>query len=290
MYYVPINKNDTFKHFYFIMFSGAISFFASIFLATYPWISILWIGFLAFILNYILSRLTFKGPGIFFILMINGMLSSLTNIPLLNRIYMVFYVLIGVLIAYFLILFENKLYENNSISVSIFEISYANKTNSEINEIIIKSLINSIFIFIAYYVGYNLQLKNYYWVLVASIVVLQEETIQNAFKKQIMYILAAISGCIISFIIYSYINNILVLVLIACVLMFLICYFMPKNYLIGNLFTTPIALILFRLFNPNTATDLIYSRIINILIGTCIGIIGIIVFSRFQRTIDKHKI
>lgn len=50
---------------------------------------------------------------------------------------------------------------------------------------------------------------------------------------------------------------------------------MPKSYLIGNFFTTPIALILFKIVRPDLGTELIETRILAILIGTVIGLLGI---------------
>lgn len=72
--------------------------------------------------------------------------------------------------------------------------------------------------------------------------------------------------------------------------MFLITKFMPISYLFGNFFTTPIALILFKIFNPNQSTSLIYIRITDIIIGTCIGSLGLLVFEYVQSRVDKKSV
>ncbi|WP_376778759.1 hypothetical protein [Leuconostoc falkenbergense] len=54
------------------------------------------------------------------------------------------------------------------------------------------------------------------------------------------------------------------------VFMGIICLYMPKIYLIGNFFTTPIVLILFKIVSPDLGNSLIETRILTIVIGTII--------------------
>lgn len=146
-----------------------------------------------------------------------------------------------------------------------------------------KSLIYAIFAFIAYFVGYSLHFPNYYWVLVGAIAVLQGENIIHARKRQFDYVVAAIIGCLFAWGVYETVSNPIILSVISVLLLGVICLTINRNYMVGNFFTTPIALILFKLALPNIGNDLIEFRLLAIIIGTTIGLIGILFFDHLMR-------
>ncbi|WEV54783.1 FUSC family protein [Leuconostocaceae bacterium ESL0723] len=283
MYYVPINGPQTFTHFYFIGLIGAGSFIVSALLAALPWVSVIWIGVLTFLVNAAVMRANFKGPGIFFLLMINGMLATLSTLSLTTRLELAACAILGILIATLCALAENQIYDRFPVKIhdlraSLTELNYV---------IILKSLINAIFIALAFYIGYSLHLSNYYWVLVGATTILQEEQISGGLKKQINCVLAALVGCLASFYLYAYIGNTMSLIGLSILLMFLINFFMPKSYLLGNLFTTPIGLILFKLFRNHLSYGLIYYRLIDLVLGTSIGLIGLLFYQHLFNRIKS---
>lgn len=181
MYYVPANKKETINYLYLIIILGISSFTISLFAAQIPWVSVLWIGIISLILNYLILHTGFKGPGVFFLLMINGMLPSLGALPFNLHLKLMFYAIVGVILVLLWIAIENQMYEKYPMSLKRFKVDFIRPEN---NDLVLKALINANFIFIAYYVGFSLHLANYYWVLVGATTILQEETLKPALKKQ----------------------------------------------------------------------------------------------------------
>ena len=269
MYYIPVNEEHTMNHLLLAVISSTISFPISAFVSRIEWLGILWIALLAFIIQYIMNANDYIGPGVFFILMINGMLTSLQNMPLYHVLLLSIFALIGTYIAFLLASIENMIYEKNRLMITKIKIRNSSLDGN------IKALIIGLFSLIAYFIGYSLHVNNYYWILVSALTILQSEDITTARKRQLHYISAGLVGTLIAFIVYSYVSSIIFLALLSMVFMWLICLYMPKSYLIGNFFTTPIALILFKIVRPDLGDALIETRMIAIVIGTIIGLLGV---------------
>ena len=60
---------------------------------------------------------------------------------------------------------------------------------------------------------------------------------------------------------------------------------MTKCYSIGNFLTTPIALILFKIVRSDLGDYLIETRILAIVIGTIIGVLGILYYDGLAKKI-----
>lgn len=279
LYYVPTNKENTFKQLYIVFFICLISFFISAISSQLIWISFIWIGILAFVLNYLLSIIPFKGPGIFFILMINAMIAGLSNFTMEDRLLYSSFATLGVVLAIIFGIIENYIFDQ-------YPIKYASVSFKKIDSnLLSRSLFNSIFIFTSYYIAYNIHLPNFYWVLVGTTTILQAEHFKKAYKKQVDYILACLFGSILSLLLYVFVVDIIWIAIISSILFGLICYIMPKSYLLGNIFTTPIALLLFKATDVSIDNTLIFARFLDLLIGTSIGLIGILVIT-FMLNID----
>jgi len=276
MYYVPANQQKTMSQ---LLIVDAISVLAlpiSALLAG-SMATVLWIGILAFSSQYILTKEKMFGPQAFFILMINGMLSSLGQISIITRLLFALYIILGAVIATVFALIENWCYEKYAITFRLDREKFTYNIES------MRAINYSIFAMLAYFIGVQSHLNNYYWLLVSAITILQAENIPTARHRQYHYVLAGIVGCIFALLIYTTIHQKILLMIIAVILMGIICFAMPKSYLIGNFFTTPIALILFKLVRPELGTNLIITRLIAILIGTSIGIVGVIAFDIILR-------
>ncbi|MCX7578722.1 FUSC family protein [Leuconostoc falkenbergense] len=276
MYYVPANQHKTISQLLIVDVISILALPISALLAG-SMFAILWIGMLAFISQYILTKEKMFGPQAFFILMINGMLSSLGQISIITRLLFALYIILGAVIATVFALIENWCYEKYAITFRLDreKLTYNIESMRAINY--------SIFAMLAYFIGVQSHLNNYYWLLVSAITILQAENIPTARHRQYHYVLAGIVGCIFALLIYTTIHQKILLMIIAVILMGIICFAMPKSYLIGNFFTTPIALILFKLVRPELGTNLIITRLIAILIGTSIGIVGVIAFDIILR-------
>lgn len=277
MYYVPINKERTFTQMIMVTVIAVISFPLSALTTAIPWLSLLWIGVLAYLIQYALTGNHLIGPGAFFLMMINGMLATLHQFPLTFVLELAVYAIFGAILSLIFSILEPKL-THQPLS---FKIQFAFENNNL--QIATKSLIYAIFAFIAYFIGYNLHFPNYYWVLVGAISVLQGESIVHARKRQLDYVLAAIVGCVLAWLIYETITNQVILAIIAILLLGIICLTINRSYLIGNFFTTPIALILFKLALPKSDSSLIEFRLLAIIIGTTIGLAGILFFDHLMK-------
>ncbi|MEM1457002.1 FUSC family protein [Pediococcus pentosaceus] len=269
MYYTPVNKQHTMNYLLLAVGISTISFPISAVISRVEWVGILWIALLAFIVEYVMNANKYIGPGVFFILMINGMITSLHQMPMYQVLLLSVFTILGTYIAFLMASIENKIYENNKLTINKIKIrNYSLDGN-------IKALIIGLFSLIAYFIGYSLHINNYYWILVSALTILQSEDINTARKRQLEYICAGLIGTLIAFIIYSYVSSIPILIILSMIFMGLICLYMPKSYLVGNFFTTPIALILFKIVRPDLGDSLIETRILAIIIGTIIGLLGI---------------
>jgi len=277
MYYIPVNKQHTMNYLLLSVIISTISFPISAIMSRIEWIGILWIALLAFIVEYIMNANKYIGPGVFFILMINGMITSLYNMPLEQVLLLSIFAILGIYIALSVASIENEIYENNKFMIKKIRLRNDSLDGN------IKALITGLFSLIAYFIGYNLHLNNYYWILVSALTILQSENITTARKRQLDYIIAGLIGTFIAFIVYSYISSITILILLAMLFMGLICVYMPKSYLVGNFFTTPIALILFKIVRPDLGNELIETRILAIIIGTIIGLLGICYYDSLNK-------
>lgn len=282
MNYVPANQLKTLDQIILIDFLALISFMLSALFAALPWLGILWIGCLAFIVQYLMSLNRYIGPGGFFLLMINGMLTSLVNISLRQRLLLVTFTLVGTSIAACLVLVENHLYERYPLWPTSIQWWGPDRTA------FLKALNVASFSFLAYYLGFNLQLTNYYWVLVAAMTILQAETVPIAKQRQRQYILAALFGCLLAVGIYLTTSSTSLLACLSIICMGLICFTMPKSYLLGNFFTTPIALILFKIIKPTSNLTLIQSRMVSIILGTLIGLLGVVIYDYRNKPIETE--
>ena len=280
MYYVPANQQKTMSQ---LLIVDAISVLAlpiSALLAG-SMATVLWIGILAFSSQYILTKEKMFGPQAFFILMINGMLSSLDQISIITRLLLTLYIIFGIGIATIFALIENWCYDKYAITVRLTSVKFTQRIE------FMRAVNYSLFAMLAYFIGIHSHLNNYYWLLVSAITILQAENIPTARHRQYHYVIAGVVGCIFALLIYTTIHETFLLMILAVILMGIICFTMPKSYLVGNFFTTPIALILFKLVRPELGTNLIITRLIAILIGTSIGIVGVVVFDIIMRQIKS---
>ena len=211
------------------------------------------------------------------------MITSLHHMPINQTVILSIFAIFGTYIALFLAFIENTMYEKNKLSINTIKILNHSLDGN------IKALIIGVFSLIAYFIGYNLHLNNYYWILVSALTILQSENISTAKKRQLEYILAGLIGTVISFIIYSYVSYVPFLILLAMLFMGLICLYMPKSYLVGNFFTTPIALILFKIVRPDLGNELIETRILAILIDTILGLLGVWYYDVLNKKLKENK-
>lgn len=189
MYYVPANQHKTISQLLIVDVISILALPISALLAG-SMFAILWIGMLAFISQYILTKEKMFGPQAFFILMINGMLSSLGQISIITRLLFALYIILGAVIATVFALIENWCYEKYAITFRLDREKYTYNIES------MRAINYSIFAMLAYFIGVQSHLNNYYWLLVSAITILQAENVPTARHRQYHYVLAGIVGCI----------------------------------------------------------------------------------------------
>lgn len=277
MYYVPSNEEKTFSQNILVSLIGIISFPISAVMSTIPWLSLLWIGILAYIIQYALTGNKFIGPGAFFLMIINSMLSSLHHYPFHQVLAMSFFTYIGIFTSLMFSMLEPILLRQPHT----FKLNFDFQTGDL--QIATKSLIYGIFTFLANFIGFNLHLPNYYWLLIGAMAVLQAENVIHARTRQIQYVIGSIVGCTLSLLAYMYIHDRMTLAILAIICIGIICITINRSYMVGNFFTTPVALLLFKSAVPNLSDNLIGFRIMSLVIGTVIGLIGILYFDHLMK-------
>lgn len=182
---------------------------------------------------------------------------------------------------------------NNIIIKPLDEISYENKNNRLSLKDRMKSeftkesivfvnalrygLVLSISAAIAFYFGF----ERAYWIPLSSASVMSGATIMATFNRGIQRTIGTIIGAIIVSIILSFKPSILVIILLNILLTAITEMLISRNYALAMIFITQNAIILAEAStNMNNISYFVGNRIINVMIGSLIGLIGTYLISK----------
>jgi hypothetical protein len=115
-----------------------------------------------------------------------------------------------------------------------------------------------------------------YWAMIAAVVPLIGTTAAGRVRRGLQRILGTIGGLVIAGILLSLPLGAWQRVLVVIALQFLVELLIVRNYALGQLFVTPLALLMTEAANPTTAWVLMRDRGVETLIGAAIGI-GLVV-------------
>ncbi|WFR75153.1 FUSC family protein [Lactococcus lactis] len=287
-YYIPQNNHKGLVQILIVSSGTLISFSLVLFINQIPWITPIIIGILAALALFYTKRFHFIGPGPFFFIMIVSLAGTQKYIDLKTSITQIIYLLIGLLMAILSSLVGELLF----YKLELPKLNFIPKHNN-ISQITSRTVLNSFFygvsIFLAFYIGENLNLFNYYWVVVACAAVMKADNLPFAIERHKHYILGAMGGCAIAWVAISLPLEIWETVLVIAILNALIYWKINKNYLIGNLFTTPLAILLFKLISPNINDIAVLDRMLGIVIGTTIGLVSVYIMHYVLENIKDNN-
>lgn len=250
------------------------------------------LGFVSFIIHYVVLHFELKPPRSFFFIMVCATASSLPHLPISkiaeNVGYLTFGTLSTCVIAFvYSLFFQNKI-KNKKLNLVKLEkkINLEDEKNKKI-----ESLIVGIFMSLSLAIGFLLKIKNPYWICVACIAIMQGTSKIHVFKRSIQRMCGTILGvgfCYLILIVSQ--NDIFYICVSIVVLQFIVEYLVPRNYGIAVIFITPLTILLSEAgsLTLNNHFLFIFSRFENTIIGSILGLIGgFLIFSEGKKTFYK---
>lgn len=235
-----------------------------------PYVSALVFGIFAAFIHRITVFFRLKSPGNFFFIMIASIAScvpfDLGLIPV--RIGLL---VLGILFACF-VSFVYSLYLTKNRTIKYKTILAAQKRNITLKE----TLIVGCFMFVSLLLGKILNLNNPYWLPISTAAVMQGATLYHVFSRSYHRILGTLAGLLLAWILFSLQLEVFWICIVIIFLQFAVEIFIARNYAAAMIFMTPLTIFLADTgtalkISPN---ELILYRFIDIVIGSCIGVLA----------------
>lgn len=235
-------------------------------------VSCITFGIFCGIIHYIALWLKLSGPGNFFFILLATMGTALPfnlqNIP--NQIGLV---AMGTMLACTFALLYSLLSRNTDILKNSDEM---NGINVNKYTDVVEAVIVGVFMLIALAVGHLFKFDKPYWIPVSCIAVMQGTTTKHIWRRGMHRIVGTLVGMVLCWAILSVVNDIIILCVIIVILQFIVELFITRNYGLAVIFITPLTVLLVEAgtLMAQYPTELIMTRMIDVLIGSAIGAIG----------------
>lgn len=144
------------------------------------------------------------------------------------------------------------------------------------DDVVLDSVILGVFVSLSVFLADFMGFDKPYWVTISTLAILQGMTLKSKWTRQIHRILGTCLGIILTYFLLSvYLNSYEIAILIA-VLTFLIEFSVVRNYGIAAIFITPLTVYMAEINGviSGNATDLIVTRLEDIIFGSFVGFIG----------------
>lgn len=141
---------------------------------------------------------------------------------------------------------------------------------------------------IANIVGSRLDAGHNYWAMVAAVVPLVGHTTRLRVRRGVHRVLGTLVGMILMAALVVLNPPLLVLVICIGLFQFMAEILVIRNYLLAQIFVTPLALVGVSLVS-GLSTAVMYDRIVETLIGSAVGILGVLAGSLFGRFLMKMR-
>ncbi len=140
----------------------------------------------------------------------------------------------------------------------------------------VEAFIFGSFISLSFFIGYIFNLHNPYWIPVSCMAVMQGASIRHIWRRSIHRIIGTLFGLAFCWLILSINSSPLSVCISIIFLQFIIEMLIVRNYTLAVFFITPMTILLAETANPyiHNTNQLITARLIDILIGSAIGMIG----------------
>ena len=215
------------------------------------------------------------GPpgGLFFIIALS--IGTNTNVAISQIPFNVGMMVLGALFASLLAMFYSVfMLRKKKGKLSTPSLNY------DFNYVIRESLIIALFVGIAVFFSKFFDLKNYYWVSVSCLIVLQQTKFRDVFSKILHRVLGTMIGGGVAFLILFPLLNGWGIAIAIMLLMFIVEYFITRNYALAVIFITLLTMLqaeanhlILESANFNLYS-MAFSRFIDVLLGCFIGLIG----------------
>lgn len=152
--------------------------------------------------------------------------------------------------------------------------------NYDFSYVISESIIIALFVGIAVFFSKIFELKNYYWVSVSCLIVLQQTNFRDVFSKILHRVLGTMIGGGVTVLILSQLLNGWGIAIAVMLLMFIVEYFITRNYALAVIFITLLTILQAEantLILESANFDLYsiaFTRFIDVLLGCFIGLVG----------------
>ncbi|MEJ6348966.1 FUSC family protein [Holzapfeliella sp. He02] len=279
-YYVPQQNKAGIKTTILASMMGIIAYVLVSFSTLIPWLTPLVLSLICGISYFYSKMWRLVGPGPFFLVMISCIAGVHSFINLQVTFVSILFLLMGCSIAILLAIVNDWLldrlkYPKLKDNTAIFTL----KIPQIPVEILFKSFFYGGLIFLTFYIGENLKLFNYYWIVLSCASILQAESKSHAIKRHQHYILGTIIGCLISYLLLSLPLTLTTTIILLIIFHSLVYWKIKTNFLVGNFFTTPMAILVVKLNYATLNSTAIWSRFIAIVIGTSIALLSIYLFN-----------
>jgi hypothetical protein len=170
------------------------------------------------------------------------------------------------------------------------EVKPAEVEDHQITAIALESSVISLFIGGGYLLALLVDLENPYWVPISTAAIMQGATFRAIWHRNVHRIIGTAIGMAIAWVIFSLSPVPWVLAVLILILSFIIEVLITRNYGLAVMFITPLTVI----FADTTMVgveinQLIQSRLLDIILGSCIGYLGgwVIHHTRFFRYLER---
>lgn len=142
-------------------------------------------------------------------------------------------------------------------------------------------------LFLATYISQSLQLTNAYWMIVSCAAVLQGDNLRAIMHRNVQRIFGTMVGLLIAALLLSIAFTTLQSILLICFFFLTVEFFIKRNYAIANFFTTPMSLLLANLARHQYLVSLLNYRLIGIVLGSLLGLLGAYVLTTCLRFYNR---
>ena len=155
------------------------------------------------------------------------------------------------------------------------------ETDPQVNAIILEGALVAFFIAFAYFIAVLFALPNALWVPISCAAILQGATYRMIWHRNVHRIVGTAIGMGVAWCLFSFHPNYWVLALSMIFFQFVVELLIVKNYGAAVIFITPLTVIMAEITSANMSTEvLLEHRLVDIFIGSSIGILGGTIFHR----------
>lgn len=240
---------------------------------------------LIFTLGYLLSEiLNINNPKYFYVLLMfaTGLKGLSVNQWLNSNFYIICGIIVSLFSATFLaIIYNIPWYYSSNSHIIDTEVSIIEKVHRKLSEkpqLFIVALHGAFTFFIVGYLVVLFNVNDSIWLIISCTAVISADEIFLIRKKFFERVLGSIIGIFLGYIIISSHLPLILLLSILIVTNGLFEMYIKNNYLIANIFTNPLVLILSQFVSSSSASEIALHRIIFLIIGGAVSYFSMFLF------------